>query len=99
MAITDFTQAGTIGTSLRPKRYDIELFQGDSFDVSFTCKGSGGTPVNLTGVTAVAKFVGISPTVTPAQQPTVNTLGSDGVVRVTLLDTSGLDPAGEYAWD
>lgn len=98
-SIVDFPKAGTLGTSLKPKRYDIELYQGDSFDVSISFKQSNGTPVDLSGVSIKARIVA-SEGGTPAPIATFDTSGSNlagGIVKLAIDDTSGFN--GTYSWD
>lgn len=99
MALTDFPLEGSIGVNLRPKRYDVEIYQGDSFDIALRCVNGSGGAVDLTGVTAKVKFVGMNSTPTPDTQPTVTVTAGTGIIRITLDDTSTLNSPGEYAWD
>lgn len=99
MALTDFPLEGSIGVNLRPKRYDVEIYQGDSFDIALRCLDGSGAAVDLTGVTAKVKFVGVNSTPTPATQPTVTVTAASGIIRINLDDTSTLNSPGEYAWD
>lgn len=98
MTIVDFPKEGSIGTSLKPKRYDIELYQGDSFDVSISFKQTDGTPVDLTGTEIKAKIVAADGGTAPASQ--FDSTGSNlagGVVRLVIDDTSAF--SGSYNWD
>jgi hypothetical protein len=97
MSIIDFPSQGSIGTSLKPKRMDIELYQGDSFDVSIEFKQANGDPVDLTGVTANVKFVAAGAGPTPPSQPVVDIDELTGIVNINIEDTSGF--SGEYNWD
>ena len=99
MSIIDFESQGTIGVNVRPTRIDMEIYQGDSFDIVLQCKDSLGAAVDLTGVTAKVSFVGLSPTPTPSVQPTVAITAETGKIRVYLDDTSALNSPGEYGWD
>jgi len=66
--IIDFPQQGVIGASLRPRRYDIEIYQGDTFEVILNFK-NGPNPTDLTGITYASAFKGISPTPIPPCNP------------------------------
>jgi hypothetical protein len=96
MTIIDYEQQGTIGANLLPKRYDIKIYQGDTFEVILNFKDSNNVGVDLAGFTGRAQFkpttgAPIDLTVTP----TYNAVA--GAVRVYLADTSAL--VGEYSWD
>lgn len=96
--IIDSPSQGTIGTSLKPKRYDIEIYQGDTFEVSLEFLDATTAPVDLTGVTVNAKIVADIDGGSPPSQPV--TTGSDlpnGVVNLLIADTSGF--SGTYRWD
>lgn len=100
--IIDFPTQGTIGTSLKPKRYDIELYQGDTFMFTMTLK-NGSTPINITGWTPLAQIRKVSDETlgeTPALDATVPT-GTDGVVLIGLsnTETGALDGDTEYKYD
>lgn len=96
MTIIDFPQQGTIGANLLPKRYDIDIYQGDTFEVILNFKNAEEVGVDLTGFTGRAQF---KPTTGSPVDLTVSVnYGSvNGAVRVLLTDTSAL--SGEYAWD
>lgn len=96
MTIIDFPQQGTIGANLLPKRYDIDIYQGDTFEVILNFKDGSNVGVDLTGFTGRAQF---KPTVgTPIDITVqVNYGAVNGAVRLSYLDTSLL--SGEYSWD
>lgn len=96
MTIVDFEQAGTIGANLLPKRYDIKIYQGDTFEVILNFKDEANVGVDLTGFTGRAQFK--PATGAPIDLTvTVNYNAVNGAVRVYLADTSAL--VGEYSWD
>lgn len=98
MGVVDYPQQGTIGANLLPKRYDITIYQGDTFNVVFNFKNNG-VGVDLgAGWSGLCQFraapggaVVASPTVT------LNADGTLGKVRL-YLQTDSLTPA-EYQWD
>lgn len=96
MTIIDFPQQGTIGANLLPKRYDIDIYQGDTFEVILNFKDGLGVGVNLTGFTGKAQF---KPDTGSSIELDVdiNYDNVDGAVLVSLLDTSSL--TGTYSWD
>jgi hypothetical protein len=96
MTVIDYPQQGTIGANLLPKRYDIEIYQGDSFEVILNFKDSEGVGVDLAGFTGRAQFK--PATGSPiALTVEVNYGAVDGAVRLSYLDTSLL--SGTYSWD
>lgn len=100
MTVVDFPQQGTIGATLKPKRYDIEMYQGDTF--KFALKFLDGvTPVNLTGWTALAQIREVvsgtvGGTIEGAFTATMPT-PTNGIVYLEF-DSSALAP-GNYAYD
>lgn len=100
-SIVDGTAVGVIGSARKPKRYDIELYQGDTFSFSLVLK-NGGTPINVTGWTAQAQIKKVSdssPGETPNLAVTVGT--SDGKFTISLTDTAtaALQGNTEYKYD
>ena len=51
MSITQFPKTGVIGANLKPKRYDIEIYQGDTFAFFITLKDANGVLLDITGWT------------------------------------------------
>lgn len=96
MTIIDYEQQGTIGANLLPKRYDIDLYQGDTFEVILNFKDASNVGVDLTGFTGRAQF---KPTVGSPIDLTVdvNHAAVNGAVQILLADTGTL--TGSYAWD
>lgn len=96
MTIIDYEQSGTIGVNLLPKRYDIQLYQGDTFEVILNFKDSNNVGVDLTGFTGNCQF---KPTTGAPIDigVTVNYNSTNGAVQLLLADTSAL--TGEYSWD
>jgi hypothetical protein len=96
MTIIDYEQQGTIGANLLPKRYDIQIYQGDTFEVVLNFKDAVNVGVDLTGFTGRAQF---KPTTGAPVDLTVTTnYGAvNGAVQILLADTSAL--IGDYSWD
>lgn len=98
MGIVDYTKQGSIGTSRLPKRFDLEIYQGDTLDEIIAFKDSGGVGVNLTGFTALVEFKNLdNETVVATPTMTINYNGN-GNVRMFIADTNVI-PEGEYRWD
>lgn len=98
MPITDFVKQGTINTSLLPKRWDIDIYKGDTFDVTVNFKDSGDVGVDLTGFTGLVEFKDDTEAVVATPTVTVNYNSVDGAVRIFLADTTVLDE-GAYKYD
>ena len=101
MSVVDFPSAGVIGANLKPKRYDIELYQGDTFKFSLVLK-NGGTPINITGWTPLAQIKRLtdsSPAETPVLTTTVTGIEGKINIGVDATGTSALDADLEYKYD
>lgn len=99
MPITDYTKQGTIGTSRLPKRYDLEIYRGDTLDEIISFKDINGAGVNLAGFTALVEFKQLtSETIVATPTMTVNYASVNGNVRMFISDTSTI-PEGQYRWD
>jgi hypothetical protein len=100
MSIIDFPSEGDIGVDVRPKRYDIEIYQGDTFTFTMTFL-DGATPVDVTGWTAQAQIKKMDNT--PGETPNLGiTVGTtDGKITVDLTDTETAALAGttDYKYD
>lgn len=55
MGIIDFEQAGTLGGTQKPKRYDIEVYQDDSYEFQLKF-ATAGVPTNITGWTGICQI-------------------------------------------
>lgn len=97
MTIVDFPQAGTIGTSLLPTRWDIAIYQGDTFDVVVNFKDADDIGIDLTGFTALIQFKSSAGTVVATPTTTLNYNGVNGALRI-FLETDTL-AAGNYSYD
>lgn len=100
MGIVDYTSQGSIGTTLLPKRFDIKIYQGDTFEVVLNFKDKAGNAIDLAGMTGLVQFKTLTnpPSVVATPVSTVNYNGIVGAVRLVILDTSDI-PGGEYQWD
>jgi hypothetical protein len=98
MGIVDYTKQGSIGTGRLPKRYDLEIYKGDTLDEIFTFKDVSNVAVNLTGFTALVEFKALTAeTIIATPTMTVNYNGN-GNVRMYIADTTSI-PEGTYRWD
>lgn len=102
MSIVDFPSQGTVGSSLLPKRYDIVLYQGDTFKFDLILKDNTNAAINITGWTALAQIKKVSDNSaaeTPSLTCTVG--GVDGKVSIGIADTgtSALLEDTEYKYD
>jgi hypothetical protein len=96
MSIVNLPSEGSIGASRKPKRFDIEVYQGDTFPFYLTFSGAS---LNVTGWTATA-------TVKKVDDGTVvNGIITIGAVDTTNkrflidLDSETLLPDTEYMYD
>lgn len=102
MSVVDFPLVGTIGTSLKPKRFDIELYQGDTFNFDLLLKAAG-VPADLTGWTTKAqirKQTDNTAAETPLLRSTIPT-PSNGKIRIALTatETAALGKDTVYKYD
>lgn len=100
MTIVDYTLQGTLGTSLLPQRWDIVMYQGDTFEVRYVFRDANGDAIDLTGVTFRCLFVGADETPNPPVEDQPEVITDDlvtGEVTLLILDTSTLN--GGYNWD
>lgn len=100
MSVADFPTDKTIGTELRPKRIDIEVYQGDTFKFVVGLKDANGTLIDATGWTPLAqiKKADGSAGETPVMNATVD---ADGItVVLSDTETGALIPTnGPYKYD
>lgn len=99
--VIDSQSQGTIGTTLQPKRYDIVLYQGDTFTFSLTLK-NGATPIDVTGWTPLAQIKKTSdntPGETPVLGVTVGTTDGKITIKLTDTETAALQGSTEYKYD
>lgn len=83
---------------MRPGKYDLKLYRGDTYAWDFVCYTSAGSPADLTGVTAKAEIrdkpggtVLATPTCTVTQPNTVS-------VKLTTASWASITHANA-AWD
>ena len=101
-SVIDFTQAGTIGANLKPKRYDIELYQGDTFSFDLILKDSNNAALNVTGWTALAQIKKVADNTageTPALTATVGTTDGKITISLTSTESAALQGPTEYKYD
>lgn len=99
MPISSFSSQGTIGATVLPKRYDIAIYEGDTFSVTLNFKDASNVAIDLTGFTGLCQFKNSANTATVATPTvTVNSGGVTGAVLIQLLDTTILTE-GTYLYD
>lgn len=88
MSVVDFVPQGTLGSELLPKRYDLEIYKGDTPKFTFNLSDTGG-PIDFTGATAIVQVKTVAgdgsegTAVTPG--PTVNSTNfATGVVVIEV---------------
>lgn len=94
--VVDFPLAGTVGATLKPKRYDIEVYQDDSFEFTLTLSKAS-VPTNVTGWTGLCQVKKADNTLLGTAVITFPTPPS-GVVNINFDSVTG-EAAGEYKYD
>lgn len=100
MTVADFPLAGSIGVTLKPKRYDIEMYKGDTFQFALRFMDSTPAVINLTGWTVLAQLRTYDAGViggTVSGSFTASTPGATGIITLTF-DSTSLAP-GIYIYD
>lgn len=91
-----------IAVSNKPKRVDIEVYQGDTTSFGLELTDSTDKPIDITGWTGQAQ-IRVASTGELAESPTlvVTAGGVDGVFTITLSDTESAKLLGntEYLYD
>lgn len=97
MGVIDFPSAGIIGTSLKPKRYDIEVYQGDSFE--FNLELSYQTiPTDVTGWVGLCQVRDSADLLIGTAAVSIVGPPANGVIKVNF-DSMTNSPEGEYRYD
>lgn len=96
-SIVDYQVKGNIGKELLPQRFDIYIYQGDTFRVYMVVKDSAGALIDLTGCVGLAQIRNQSDQVVGTFTVDVNT-PSLGSIAFYINDTSSL-PIGKYSYD
>lgn len=98
--VVDFPSQGTIGANLQPKRFDIVIYQGDTFKFNLALK-SGITPVDVTGWTARVAILksGNTPGETPEMTVLVGDVDGKITISLTGTETAALLNNTEYIYD
>ena len=96
MGVVDFPTQGTIGASKKPKRYDIEVYQGDTFEFYLTFSGTG---LDVTGWTASSTVKKVSDSTTVAGIITISAIDVTNKRFLVSLNSETLDPTEEYKYD
>jgi hypothetical protein len=96
VSITDFVQQGTIGSETKPKRYDIDMYQGDTFQFYLTFGGSG---LDVTGWAAASTVKTMDGTSTVSGVITIGAIDTTNKRFLVTVDSDLLDPALTYKYD
>lgn len=95
--VTDYPEAGAkIGTTLKPKRFDIDIYQGDTFSFFLTFTDQG---IDVTGWTGSAVVKAIDTKVAVSNAVTVSAVDTVNKRFTVSLDSDLLDPGVEYMYD
>lgn len=99
MGVVDFPQQGTIGTTLKPKRFDIDIYQGDTFQFYLNFTGTGLDMTGWTGTADIQKMSDSSPGETPTLGVTLDAPNTRFLVDLTDTETAALAEATAYKYD
>ena len=97
MGIVDFQSQGTINASLLPKRFDLEIYQGDTLSFTITLKDSLGVVKDITGWTPLGQIRSLVDN-TVIDTFTITVDGPNGILTVSIPNT-GTITAGSYKYD
>ena len=96
MTIVSFPSQGTIGTTRKPKRFDIDLYQGDTFAFYLTFSGTG---LDVTGWTASAVVKKVSDGSTVSGIITIGAVDTTNKRFTINVASDTLSPDEEYMYD
>jgi hypothetical protein len=99
--IVDFPLQGTIGANLMPKRFDIELYQGDTFKFVLAMTGPSNAVLDTTGWIGLAQIkYGATnlPGETPNMTVTIDAVGN-ATVTISNTGTAALLGTTTYKYD
>lgn len=94
--VVDFPLVGVIGTSRKPKRYDMEIYQGDTFKFYLAFGPIG---LDVTGWTATATVKKVSDSTVVASVINIGSVDTVNRRFLIAVDSDLLDPAEEYKYD
>lgn len=94
--VVDYTQQGTIGTTRKPKRFDIEMYQGDTFPFYLTFSGAS---LDVTGWTATATVKKSSDSSSVASVITVGAVDTVNKRFLINVNSELLTPGTDYKYD
>ena len=94
--VTDYPSQGTVGVTRKPKRYDIDLYQGDTFAFYLTFTGTG---LDVTGWTASATVKKVSDNTLVSSVITPSAVDVAGKRFLITVDSELLTPGTEYLYD
>src|SRR6478609_7104759 len=95
-SVVDYPSQGTVGVTRKPKRIDIDLYQGDSYSfyLAFT-----GASLDVTGWTATSTVKKSSDSTVVAGVITVSAIDVSGKRFLISVDSDLLTPGTEYKYD
>lgn len=96
MSIVDFPSEGAIGTSRKPKRFDIEMYQGDTFPFYLTFTGAN---LDVTGWTATSTVKRVDDGTVVAGVITISAVDTVNKRFLIDADSDTLLPEVEYMYD
>lgn len=99
--VVDFGRSGVLGVTQKPKRYDMDLYQGDTFAFYLTFSG---TDLNVAGWTAASTVHTVDNAGTPVVTTGIITIDPIDIVNKRFLvkvnsETLTPAPAREFRYD
>lgn len=96
MSIIDSPSQGTIGTTRKPKRFDIDLYQGDTFAFYLTFSGD---ELDVTGWAASSDVQKVSDNSVVDDVITIDVVDTANKRFLIHVDSDLLTPGEEYKYD
>lgn len=96
MSIVNLPSEGSIGATRKPKRFDIELYQGDTFPFYLTFTGAS---LDVTGWTATSTVKKVDDGTVVAGIITISAVDTVNKRFLIDVDSDTLLPEVEYMYD
>ena len=93
--VVDYPSQGTVGTTRKPKRFDIDLYQGDTFAFYLAFTGVG---LDVTGWTATSTVKDNANAVV-ASVITIGSVDTTNKRFLITVDSDLLTPGTDYKYD
>ena len=94
--VVEYPLQGTIGTTRKPKRFDIDLYEGDSFSFYLVFNGTG---LDVTGWTAASRVKDEAGVLMDTAAITISAIDTTNKRFLITVDSDLLPSSGEYKYD